>query len=146
MRRQISAVALLFTSLLLVLGAFTTLFEPLVSHLPPRSDLLFHFLAHAVLVLCAAQLVPPHVPPEAVCAASVAAALLLEFAQRWFVDGRAADFPDAVAASVGSFAVFLVSKDGLRVQRPNFNALTTYLFEDEEDDDEDGHRVGSWAV
>lgn len=146
MRRQISIGFLLAASLLLFIGAFTSLFKPVLSQLPPRSDLIFHLVAHAVLVLCVAQLVPPSVPPEAICAGSIAAAFFLELAQTLFVKGRGAEIGDVAAATVGSFAVFLAPKEGVRVQQPSWNALTAYLFGDEEDDDEDGHRVGSWAV
>lgn len=146
MRRQIFIGVLLVTVLLLLLGAFTSLFKPALAQLPPHFDVLFHFLAHVLLVLCAAQLVPPTVPPEAVCAGSIVAALFLELAQSLGVKGRGAEIADALAATVGSFAVFLVSKDGLKLQRPSLNALTAYLFGDEDEEEEDGHRVGSWAV
>lgn len=145
LRKQISLGLLVLTALLLTLGTFSPLFKPLLQYLPPRSDLLFHLLAHAVGAACAAQLLAPAVPPEAVCAASVALAFLLELAQVAFVPGRSADPADAAAATVGSFAAFLVPQGG-RLVRPSWATLMGYLWGEEEDDDDDGHRVSSWAV
>ncbi|PXF40507.1 hypothetical protein BWQ96_09788 [Gracilariopsis chorda] len=144
MRRQISYALLLLTAVLLILGTLTPVFASVLPHLPPHSDIVFHFFAHVVLVLALAAALPS-LPREAACAYSVAAAVLLELAQAVFVRSRNAHLPDIIAATLASFAVFLVPREG-KIRPPSAAVFLNWLIPDEDDDDLDSHRVTSWAV
>lgn len=144
-RKQLSAILLSLTLLLLLLSTLTPLFTPLLKTLPTHAHLLLHFLAHAIATIAAAHLLAPSVPPEAVCAASIALAFLIELAQAAFTKDRLPSFTDFVAATIGSFAPFAMPKDG-RIVPPSWQPLAAYLGGEEDDEEEDGHRVGSWAV
>lgn len=104
-----------------------------------------HLLAHALIAIAALQITSPLTPPEAITAASVLLAVVLELAQKMFVKGRTARLDDLAAATIGSFAVFLTPRDG-RYLMPNCGVLREWLYADDEDEDEDSHRVQSWAV
>lgn len=145
MRRQISLSVLLATLLILLLATLTPLFTPILLRLPPHSDLLFHLFAHALLSITLLHLVSPAVPAEAVCLLSFGLALLIELIQAAFIKRRAAHFADIVAGGIGSCAVFAVPRDG-RLVKPSWTVLVAYLVGEDEDDEDDGHRVGSWAV
>lgn len=132
-------------ALLYLVACFTPTFNAVAKVAPPRADLLLHLLVHAFLTICALPLLPPSLPPEVVALASIVGAFAIEAAQHILLTDRHADVGDMLAGMIGSFAVFLVPRDGQRT-RPSWQALTTYLYAEEEDEDEDSHNVDSWAV
>lgn len=147
-RRAVWVLLVFVTGSLLGLGTLTSLLEPITQLLPSRAHLMGHLLAHAVLVVSILHIIPAAVPAEAVCAASIAIAFALEAVQAALVKGRTGDLGDVAAATVGSFAVFLFPRDGGFPVRPSWHAFTSYIIptNEEDEDDEDSHRVNSWAV
>lgn len=147
-RRGLWIFAASVTTILLLVGTLTNVLEPFAKVLPSRTHLIAHLIAHAVLAVSAMHIVPASVPAEVVCAGSIAAAFGIEGAQAAFVKDRIGDLGDVAAATVGSFAVFVFPRDGGSPIRPSWHALTSYVAPtvDEDEDDEDSHRVNSWAV
>lgn len=142
-RRNITICILLATLTTLAIGSLTPVFKNVQSYLPPYTDIFLHFVAHTILSIAAYQLVSSTTPPSVICAASITLAVLIELLQTLIKD-RSAQLADLAAATVASFVVFFIPKDG-RYFRPSLAALASYLSPDD-DDDEDEHRVGSWAV
>lgn len=132
---------------LLLCATLTNVFDPLTAMLPTHSHLLFHLVAHAVLTMGLLHAVPNQVPAEAICAISVCVAFAIEALQSAFVRDRRADLTDVTAATVGSFIIFVLPRDGSSFVRPSWQALMSYVAPaDQDDDEEDSHGVGSWAV
>lgn len=146
-RKHICTVVALATFLTLLLGGLTSVFDPIAKLLPARSHLFFHLIAHAVLSLSLLTILSPNVPAEFVCAVSIAIAFAIDLLRALFVAGADAQIADLTAATVGSFLVFIVPRDGSTFVRPSLQALSSFLNPvDNDDDDDDSHRVNSWAV
>lgn len=149
--RKHLALGLAFVTItLLLIVTLTPAAKPLSRLLPARTHLFFHLIAHALLAAALLHAVPPHIPAEAVCAVSIAIAVLIELVQAALVGGRTGDIADVAAAAVGSCVVFVIpGRDGAPAPiQSSWYALTTFAMppQDDDDDDDDGHRVGSWAV
>lgn len=143
MRRQIIIAVALLTAILLLLATLTPLFTPLATHLPPHSDLLFHFSAHLILCLTLSHLLSTP-SPELIAVLSITLSVLLELIQH-FTDNRSADILDIIAASLATIPLFIAYKDAtFTITTPRPARLYASLFDDDEEDDT--HRVASWAV
>lgn len=144
-KRSISAAILTTIALILFLVTCTSIFSSLASSFPQQSDLLFYVIAYASFSIAALPLKPPNMPNEALWLLSVALAILLEIFQLLLVQKRPAKLAYLFASAFGSFVIFLIPKEG-RLVLPSWPVLMTYLLPEDDDDMEDSHRVGSWAV
>lgn len=143
-RRAAWGVGVVAITLLLLLGTLTPALSSVSRVLPDRFDLILHFILHAVLSLMLLRAIPTLAPAGA-CGTSAVLALAVEGLQALQKRGRTASAADAAAGVVGASAAFVQSVDVAAMRRWLLGGNAGGMDEDDEDE-EDGHRVGSWAV